>query len=91
MAYELYRPAAVEYARACIHGEVVLASPIRLRVISYAGCAAALGFLLFAFVFSYARKETAPGWLVPEAGQIRIYARQGGTVERVIAREGAVV
>ncbi len=43
---------------------------------------------IFAATASYARKETVVGWLTPEAGMIRLAARQGGVVSSIHVREG---
>lgn len=91
MKFELYRPQALEFARSGVNGDVILATPLNIRVMSTLSCLLAGGFVLFICTFSYARKETIPGWLVPQGGQIRIYARQGGTIEKLSAHEGETV
>lgn len=53
--------------------------------------AVVLGGAAFASTASYARKETVVGWLTPEAGMIRLAARQGGVVSQVHVREGQMV
>ena len=50
--------------------------------------AVVIGGATFAATASYARKETVAGWLTPQAGMIRLAARQGGIVSSVHVREG---
>jgi len=50
--------------------------------------AVVIGGATFAVTASYARKETVAGWLTPQAGMIRLAARQGGIVSSVHVREG---
>ncbi|WP_234036183.1 HlyD family efflux transporter periplasmic adaptor subunit [Porphyrobacter sp. YT40] len=47
--------------------------------------------VVFASFASYARKETAVGWLVPEKGLVRVVPRAGGIVSSLAVEEGAFV
>lgn len=87
----LFRPEAVSHATRRLNGEVVLATPLRFRVIAALAVIVVTGAVLFVATASYARKETVVGWLTPDAGLIRLAARQGGVVEAVHVGEGDLV
>lgn len=87
----LFRQQAIEYATRRLAGDVVLATPISLRIYVYLVCAVALFGALFATFASYSRQEEVIGWLIPRGGIIRIAARSGGTVERLLVKEGDFV
>ncbi|OYX59169.1 MAG: hemolysin secretion protein D, partial [Brevundimonas subvibrioides] len=84
----LFRKEAVTHATRRLAGEVVLASSVPSRVLAGLMVAVVLGGATFAATASYARKETVAGWLTPQAGMIRLAARQGGIVSSVHVREG---
>lgn len=77
---DLFRREAVTHATRRLAGEVVLASSVSSRVLAGLLIAVVLGGAAFAATASYARKETVVGWLTPQAGMIRLTARQGGIV-----------
>ncbi|WP_332659709.1 HlyD family secretion protein [Brevundimonas sp.] len=85
---DLFRKEAVTHATRRLAGEVVLASSISSRVLAGLVIAIVFGGAIFAATASYARKETVVGWLTPEAGMIRLAARQGGIVSSIHVREG---
>jgi membrane fusion protein len=88
---DLFRKEAVTHATRRLAGEVVLASSVPSRVLAGLMVAIILAGATFAATASYARKETVVGWLTPEAGMIRLAARQGGIVSAVHVREGDTV
>lgn len=85
---DLFRKEAVTHATRRLAGEVVLASSVSSRILAGLLVAVVLGGVAFAATASYARKETVVGWLTPQAGMIRLPARQGGIVSSVHVREG---
>lgn len=46
---------------------------------------------LFLANITYARKETVTGWLVPDAGLIRLGSPQAGSISKVMVEEGETV
>ncbi len=52
---------------------------------------AVVAALIFASLASYARKETAIGWLVPEKGLVRVVPRAGGVISSLGVEEGEFV
>lgn len=88
---ELFRREAVDHATRRLTGEVVLATPMSVKLLGgLFGCLLLLAGI-FAATASYARKETVAGWIVPEGGLIRIAARQPGVVDSAQVSEGAWV
>lgn len=87
----LFRQEAVSHATRRLTGEVVLATPVSFRVTAALAVIFVIGAVLFVATASYARKETVVGWLTPDAGLIRLAARQGGVVEAIHVKEGDIV
>ncbi len=86
--HSLFRKEAITHATRRLAGEVVLASSLSSRLLAGLMFAVVIGGASFAATASYARKETVVGWLTPQAGMIRLAARQGGIVSTVHVREG---
>ncbi|WP_454719007.1 HlyD family secretion protein [Caulobacter segnis] len=88
---DLFRKEAVDFATRGVMGDVVLALPLSNRLLSLL----ALGVVAAGFAFlataTYARKETVAGYLIPADGVVRIAARQGGVVDKVLVSEGEQV
>lgn len=84
----LFRKEAIAYATRRLAGDVVLASSLSSQLLAGLMFAVVIGGATFAATASYARKETVAGWLTPQAGMIRLAARQGGIVSSVHVREG---
>ncbi|VDS09594.1 Colicin V secretion protein CvaA [Paracoccus haematequi] len=84
----LFRQQALAHQARSLQGEVVLALPMRMRVLIVLAALIVTGALIFAATASYSRIETVSGWVVPEGGLIRITARQGGVLERLDVAEG---
>ena len=85
---ELFRPEAVEHATRRLTGDVVLASPLSLKLLGGFFVVVIGAALAFASLATYARKETVAGWIVPQGGLIRVTARDGGIVESIPTAEG---
>ncbi|WP_080993330.1 HlyD family secretion protein, partial [Vibrio harveyi] len=51
----------------------------------------AIAIVTFLFTAEYSRKETVRGFLMPNKGMIKSFATQGGTIERLLVKEGDVV
>lgn len=84
----LFRQQAVAYQSRSLDGEVLLSLSMRMRVLIVLAIVAIAGAVVFAAKASYARMETVSGWVVPEAGLIRVTAPQGGVVETLPISEG---
>ena len=88
---DLFRKEAVSHATRRLAGEVVIASSLTSRLLALLLGAIVAAAVIFASTATYARKETVAGWLTPEAGIIRLSARQGGVVSAVHVQEGQTV
>lgn len=88
---ELFRPQAVDHQRRRLDGQVVLAAPLPTALLGGFLIAAVGLALVFASLATYSRKEEVPGWIVPDAGLIRVTARQGGVIAALPAAEGRQV
>ncbi|MNS01958.1 Colicin V secretion protein CvaA [compost metagenome] len=88
---KIFRTEVAQHAASRLQGNVVLASSLSSKLL--AGFAIlTIGFAgVFAATASYARKETVVGWLAPEAGLIRLSAREGGILEDILVVEGQQV
>ncbi len=91
MNSDLFRHQAVAHASRRLEGEVILASRPSTRVLAWGCVAVVVAVAVFCVTATYTRRETVTGWLVPQAGLIRITARQAGMVEALDVTEGQVV
>jgi membrane fusion protein len=88
---DLFRPEAVSHQRRRLDGSVVLSSPASTVVLGGLLVVVICGATVFAATASYARRESVPGWIVPDRGLIRVTAREGGIVEALRVTEGSEV
>ena len=91
MNSDLFRPQAVAHASRRLEGEVILASRPSTRVLAWGCVAVVVAVAVLCVTATYTRRETVTGWLVPQAGLIRVTARQAGMVEALDVTEGQVV
>lgn len=87
----LFRNEAIEAKRLRLWGEVRLAQPPSLTiwtVVLTLLCAVLATTLIFG---RYTRKETVPGFLIPEAGVVQVRTVQSGRIARVLVRDGQAV
>lgn len=89
--YGLFRHQAVTHASRRLEGEVILASRPSTRVLAWACVGIVIVVAVFCATATYTRRETVAGWLVPQAGLIRVTARQAGMVEVLDIAEGQIV
>jgi len=87
----LFRKEAVEHQRTRLWGEVILVQPVSYFIIAGVFAAVMIAAGIFLTSQNYARKESVQGYLVPDAGVVRIFADQGGTLERLYASAGEQV
>lgn len=87
----LFRKEAVSHQGERLTGEVSLAQPLSIKLT--VSILVTITALIVAFLFNanYARKETVRGFLMPNKGVIKSYARQGGIVEKLWVKEGDTV
>lgn len=72
----LFRQQAVEAQKQKLHGDVSLAQPISIILLSVI-----IALMLFLSLSHYSHKETVRGYLFPDKGLINTYANRNGNVE----------
>lgn len=89
---DLFRQQALDHAlRRRLDGSVVLATPLPVKLLGLLSALAVAGVVIFSATATYARRETAPGWLTPDQGVVRASALSGGRVEAILTEEGAAL
>lgn len=87
----LFREEVLKRQGSRLYGTISLAQPVSI----YTAIATILAFTFIVLVFlscsEYARKETVRGFLVPDAGIIKIYPFRSGYVDEIFVKEGDVV
>lgn len=88
MSNGLFRKEAIEHSRQKLWGDVIVVQPLSTTIM-VAVLVALVGLAIGALAFgSYARTETALGYLVPDRGVAKIYAAQSGVISTITSREG---
>jgi membrane fusion protein len=88
MRSTLFRQEALDSQRDRQLGDVLLARPVALSVLTTLGVLIALGVVLFGFVAEYTRKAHVTGFLAPTHGLIKVLASQAGTLTEKRVEEG---
>lgn len=91
MRDKLFRQEVIEHTRERLWGNVILLQPLSFTILSLA--ITLISALIIALLLwgSYARKETVNGFLSPDQGLAKVYARTEGVVEKVFVEEGQLV
>jgi membrane fusion protein len=84
----LFRAAAVDACQTKWLGEVVLVRPLSFLVLTTLAIGMALLLIFFMLFFSYTKRTTVTGHLVPNAGVAILYAPQAGIVLEKHINEG---
>lgn len=87
----LFRSEAVEARRGGLHGAVTIHQPVTFKVLTGIVVIITSGALILLSTASFAKKETAQGWLVPEFGMAEVYAPAGSTLKTIVVHPGARV
>lgn len=87
----VFRPAAIEAKHTKWLGEIVLIRPVSFSLFTLIAAVISLIILGFVFFFSYTKKVSVSGQLLPSSGLMKIYATQSGVVLEKKVAEGAVV
>lgn len=77
---DLFRSQALDARRASSDGGILLVRPLSLSILTALAAVVLVFMLTLIFCFSYTRKMDVTGRLMPEAGLVKVYARQAGTV-----------
>ncbi len=84
----LFRQEAVSHQSERLTGAITLAQPLSIKLTALILVSVAIAIVVFLFSAEYSRKETVRGFLMPNKGVIKSFARQGGTVEKLWVQEG---
>jgi membrane fusion protein len=84
----LFRQEALDSQRDRQLGDVLLARPVALSILTFAGVLVAVGLVLFGFFGEYTRKAHVAGYLAPTQGLIKVHAPQSGTLIEKRVEEG---
>lgn len=88
MSSSLFRKEAVNHQKDRLMGEVLLLQPISLVILTVVALIVALFIAALLAWGTYARRETVRGYLVPDAGIVKIYASSPGTISKICVTEG---
>ena len=91
MLASLFRAEAINNQQQRLFGEISLAQPVSLYMLSLLFALFLLVLMAFLLSTEHHRKERVRGFLVPSKGLIQVLAPQAGIVEEVFAREGTLV
>ena len=84
----LFRREALLNKNKHLEGSVSLAQPLSIKLTVLLLLSITFIILAFLFTAEYSRKETVRGFLTPNKGVIKSFAAQGGTIERIMVKEG---
>lgn len=84
----LFRQEAIDSRRRSAFGSVTIHQPVAFGVMTSAIVAIVAGIVVFMATAPFAKKETAPGWIVPQGGMAQVYAPQGALIQTVLVRPG---
>lgn len=88
---DLFRNEALDQARPAAYGTVLLARPLSHLALTALFVGFALALVAFFASFSYTRKASVPGVLLPNKGLIRVGVAQGGRIAERRVQEGQTV
>lgn len=91
MDHNLFRKEAIEHRRERLWGDVIIMQPLSFALLTLVITIIAgllIGLLLWG---NYARKETVNGYLVPDEGLAKVYAKSTGVVSHTFVQEGQFV
>ncbi len=88
---KLFRKEVLDAKGQRLWGEVLIIQPPSFFVITMVFAIFVSLIIALLFWGTYARKETVTGYLVPDTGLVKIYARGNGTVVEQLVEEGQTV
>jgi membrane fusion protein len=91
MSQDLFRKEAIEHRRERLWGNVIIMQPlsfVMLTIVIMIITSLLISLLIWG---NYARRETVSGYLIPDAGLAKVYARNSGVVLHSSVKEGLYV
>ncbi len=91
MSESLFRKEAIEHKRERLWGNVIVIQPLSFTVLSIV-ISLVVGLIVALLLWgNYARRETVNGYLAPNTGLSKIYAKNNGIVTKILVKEGEYV
>ncbi|GAB4195380.1 MAG: HlyD family efflux transporter periplasmic adaptor subunit [Wenzhouxiangellaceae bacterium] len=87
----LFRQQVVEQQNRGLHGDVVLAAPLSIQVLTTLLGLLAIAVVLLLWLGRYAQTERVDGWVIPDKGLLRLTAAKQGTVVTLHRQMGDLV
>lgn len=87
----LFRKEVLAHQENRLAGDVSLAQPLSIKFTVLILITVAIAVVIFLFTAQYSRKETVRGFLMPNKGVIKSYARQGGVIDTLYISDGDTV
>lgn len=91
MTKKLFREKAIDAQKTKWIGEVILISPFSFTILTGVVVVFTVIIMLFIFFGAYTKKTTVQGQLMPDVGLIRVYAVDGGTINKKFIQEGQII
>lgn len=88
MSEELFRKEVLDARRNGWLGEVSVAQPMRVWLLTWMAAAVALSVVLFLALATYTRRSTVTGQLIPSTGMVAVLSPATGVVSQMRALEG---
>ena len=91
MTSRLFRSEAVDAQRQRLHGDVLVLLPPSFLMLGWLLTILVVAAILLLVFGSYARTESAPGYLVPSDRLVKVYAPRVGQITELYVAEGSCV
>mgnify|MGYP003434921886 CR=1 FL=1 len=88
MTQALFRNEVLEEQRQNVHGQISLAQPVSIWVLTSISGSIALAIILMATLASYSRRHQVSGHVVPVSGLSTVMAPTSGMLEKLAVTEG---
>ena len=84
----LFRNQSITHATKRLGGEVLLIAPVSVWIVTVFLLVISASVITFLAISTFSRTETARGWLVPDAGIVRVTAMRPGIVSEILVSDG---
>lgn len=88
MSKKLFREKAIDAQKSKWIGEVILIRPFSFTVLTICVAIIAVAIVVLLFFASYTKRTTVQGQLMPNTGLIRVFANEGGIVDKKFIQDG---
>ena len=91
MTDSLFRKEALKNQTDNLWGDILILQPVSYYALSGFILAFLIALVLFLVFGTYTRKETVPGYLVPDKGVVKIFALRDGVYSAIHVEQGQIV